>query len=170
MFKIETERLIIREYAFEDDIFILKLLNDPSFIENIVDKNVRTIEAARNYLSTGPMASYEKNGFGLWCVVLKEGNIAIGMCGLIKRDVLDDIDIGYAFLPEYCSKGYAIESVAAVKKYANTNLGIKRVVAVVNPENARSIKLLEKMNFVYEKMVRLAPEEKEIKLFASIEK
>ncbi|MBA4317275.1 MAG: GNAT family N-acetyltransferase [Flavobacterium sp.] len=170
MFKIETERLIIREYTFEDDIFILKLLNDPSFIENIVDKNVRTTEAARNYLSTGPMSSYEKNGFGLWCITLKEGNIPIGMCGLIKRDVLDDIDIGYAFLPEYCSKGYAIESVAAVKKYANINLGIKRVVAVVNPDNARSIKLLEKMNFVYEKMVRLAPEEKEIKLFACVEK
>ncbi len=169
MFKIETGRLIIREYTFEDDAFILKLLNDPSFIENIVDKNVRTLEEARNYLSTGPMSSYAKNGFGLWCVVLKDGNLPIGMCGLIKRDVLDDIDIGYAFLPEFCLKGYAVESAEAVLKWAGINLGIKRIVAVVSSNNARSIKLLEKLNFVYEKMVRLAPEEEEIKLFASAE-
>lgn len=164
---IETSRLILRELNFEDDAFILKLFNEPSFIDNIGDKKVRTLEDAQNYLSTGPMLSYIKNRFGLLCVVLKENNVPIGICGLIKRDMLEDIDIGYAFLPEFCSKGYAIESASAVKEYANNNLEINRLIAVVKPGNESSIKLLKKMNFVFEKMVKLSPDEEEIKLFAS---
>ena len=167
MMVIETDRLHLRQFSTDDAGFILRLVNEPSFIENINDKGVRTLDDARAYLQNGPLASYEKNGFGVWCVLLKETGQPIGMCGLIKRDALDDIDVGYALLPEFCSMGYAIESAAAVVSYAKTALGLERIVAIVNPENKRSIRLLEKLGFRYERMVRLSEDDREIKLFAT---
>jgi RimJ/RimL family protein N-acetyltransferase len=92
--------------------------------------------------------------------------LPIGICGLLKRDVLDDVDIGYALLPEFCSQGYALESASAVMTYAWEKLGLQRVVAVTNPNNESSIRLLEKMGFQYERMVRLSEDAPEIKLFA----
>ena len=106
---IETERLVLRHLSTEDAGFILELLNEPSFIRNIGDRGVRTIEGANTYILNGPVASYARNGFGLYLVKLKETDESIGMCGLIKRDTLDDVDIGYALLPRFWSKGYAVE-------------------------------------------------------------
>lgn len=163
---LETQRLSLRQCVIDDVDFTLRLLNEPSYIENIGDKGVRDIEAARSYLLNGPIASYEKNGFGLWLVLLKDTNTAIGMCGLIKRDFLEDVDIGYAFLPEYCSKGYALEAATAVMSYAKNAFDLKRVVAIVNPQNYRSISLLEKLGFQYQKMIKLSKDDQEIKLLA----
>src|SRR6185503_13067540 len=106
---LETERLQIRQLSREDAPFILQLVNEPSFIQNIGDRGVRTLADANSYILNGPVASYARNGFGLYLVVLKETNESIGMCGLIKRAGLDDVDIGYAFLPKFWSKGYAVE-------------------------------------------------------------
>jgi RimJ/RimL family protein N-acetyltransferase len=163
---LETERLLLRQFSAGDAEFILALLNEPSFIQNIGERGVRTLEDAKAYILNGPVASYAKNGFGLYLVLLKETNESIGMCGLIKRDGLDDIDIGYAFLPKFWSRGYAVESALAVKTYAKDVIGLKRVVAITDPANEGSIRVLEKIGLRFEKMVRLSEDDIELKLFA----
>jgi RimJ/RimL family protein N-acetyltransferase len=167
MVVLETNRLRLRRLEVDDADFILRLLNEPSFLQNIGDKGVRTRDDARLYILNGPVASYEKFGFGLYLVELRESGAPVGMCGLLKRDVLEDVDIGYALIPEFWSKGYAVESVTAVMSYASKVLGLKRVVAVVNPDNQSSIRLLERIGFRFERMVRLSDGGPEIKLFAS---
>ena len=111
---LETDRLILRQLSTEDAAFILELVNEPSFIQNIGDRGVRTLEDARAYILRVAISSYEKNGFGLYLVELKDSGQSIGMCGLIKRDGLEDVDIGYAFLPRFWLKGYAVEAAAAI--------------------------------------------------------
>ena len=162
---IETERLSLRQFSLADAAFIRELLNEPSFIQNIGDRGVRTLSDAEKYLETGPIASYARNGFGLYLVRLKESNEPIGMAGLIKRDALEDVDVGYAFLPRYWSKGYAIESVLALMEYAKNIVRLQRVVAIVDPANQGSIRVLEKAGFQFEKMVRLSEDDIELKLF-----
>jgi len=163
---IDTPRLTLRCLDLDDAPFYLRLLNDPSFIENIADKGVRTLDDAREHLRNGPIASYARHGHGLWMVELKDTGTPIGICGLIKRDVLDDVDVGYALLPEFCGQGYAAEAAAAALAYGRETLGLQRVVAVVNAENARSLHLLGKLGFRYERMVRLSPADREIQLLA----
>src|SRR5580700_8038038 len=126
----ETERLILRRLSTDDDAFILELLNEPSFLQNIGDRGVRTLEDARGYILKGPVASYERFGFGLFLVALKETAVPLGICGLLKRDALEDVDIGFAFLPRFWSQGYAFESAAAVMAFGREALGIRRVVAI----------------------------------------
>jgi RimJ/RimL family protein N-acetyltransferase len=163
---IETDRLHLRLLSVDDAEFILRLLNEPSFIQNIGDRGVRNLDDAEAYIQKGPIASYERFGFGLWMVETRSDGTPIGICGLLKRDVLADVDIGYALLPEFWSQGYALESAAAVVSYAGEKLGLKRVVAVTNSDNESSIRLLEKMGFQFERMVRLSLDAPEIKLFA----
>jgi RimJ/RimL family protein N-acetyltransferase len=167
MMILETDRLQLRMLTADDAGFVLRLLNEPSFIQNIGDRGVRTIDDAQAYIQKGPLASYETFGFGLWLIELKSEGTPIGICGLLKRDVLPDVDIGYALLPEFCSQGYAFESASAVLLYASEKLDLKRVVAVTNADNKNSIRLLEKMGFKYERMVRLSEGASEIKLFAA---
>jgi RimJ/RimL family protein N-acetyltransferase len=163
---LSTERLVIREMAEDDDApFILELLNDPSFIRNIGDRHVRTLDGARAYIRNGPAASYERFGFGLWLVELKDG-APIGMCGLLKRDVLEDVDIGFAYLPAYQAKGYGLEGACAVLDYARAVLQRPRVVAIVNEDNAASARLLEKLGMKFERMVQPFPDEPPLRLFA----
>ena len=164
---LETHRLRLRRLSVDDAGFVLRLLNEPSFIQNIGDRGVRAVEDAQAYILNGPVASYEKHGFGLWMVETKECETHIGICGLLKREVLEDVDIGYALLPEFWSKGYALESASGVLSYAREKLGLNRVVAVVNPKNQSSIRLLEKLGFAFEKMVRLSADAPEIKLYAA---
>lgn len=164
---IETERLQLRRLSVDDAEFILRLLNEPSFIQNIGDRGVRTLDDARAYILKGPVASYEKFGFGLWMVETKPRATPIGICGLLKREVLEDVDIGYALLPEFWSQGYALESASAVMSYAREKLRATRVLAVVNADNQSSIRLLEKLGFQFERMVRLSENAQEIKLFAA---
>lgn len=162
---LETERLTLRQFTAEDAPFILELVNEPSFIQNIGDRNVRSLADAVKYIEAGPVISYIRNGFGLYLVQLKESGESIGMCGLIKRAALEDVDIGYAFLPKFWSKGYAVESALAVKEQAHS-LGLRRLVAIVDPANIGSIRVLEKLGLTFEKMVRLAADDIELKLFA----
>ena len=163
---LETERLILRQLTTDDAEFIFELLNDPSWIQNIGDRNIRNLDDACAYIVNGPVASYAKNGFGLWLVELKETNESIGMCGLIRRDTLEDIDIGYALLPRFWGQGYAIEAARAAKDYAKDVVGLKRLVAIVDPANEGSIRVLEKLGLRYEKMVRLSADDIDLKLFA----
>jgi RimJ/RimL family protein N-acetyltransferase len=163
---IETERLRLRPLSADDAEFMLRLLNERSFLDNIGDRGVRTIEDARAYLAEGPLASYERFGFGLCRVELKETTVPTGICGLLKRDVLEDVDIGYALFPEFWSKGYAHEAATAIMTLAREQFGFKRVLAITNPNNKSSIRLLEKMSFRFERMVRLTDDAPESKLFA----
>jgi ribosomal-protein-alanine N-acetyltransferase len=163
---IATQRLRIRPIEIGDAAFLLRLLNDPAFIRNIADRNVRTLDDAVRYMEAGPIASYAKNGFGLWLVTLADSGEPAGICGLLRRDVLPDVDIGYAFLPEFTGRGYAFESARAVLEFGRNTLGFRRIVAVVDQDNAPSIRLLEKLGFRRESTVRLAPNDKELLLFA----
>ncbi len=163
---LQSDRLILRHFSDEDAGFILKLLNEPSFIQNIGDRKIRSLEGAKLYIQNGPVASYTQHGFGLFLVALKETGESIGMCGLIRRSTLDNVDIGYAFLPSFWSKGYAVEAALAVKHYGRDVIGLKRIVAITDPQNAASIRVLEKIGMKFEKMVRLSEDDIELKLFA----
>lgn len=167
MLILETDRLRLRRLSDEDAEFMLGLLNEPSFIRNIGDRGVRTMDDARTYIFSGPVTSYEKHGFGLWLIEVKDSGAPAGICGLLKRDALDDTELGYALLPEYWSKGYAFESASAVMSYASEELGLKRVAAITDVENQSSIRLLERIGFRFEKMIRLPDDASELKLFAA---
>ena len=167
MIVVETERLTLRRLEIRDSEFILGLLNDPSFLRFIGDKGVRTLDDAREYISSGPLASYERFGFGLYLASLKIDGAPIGICGLLKRDSLKDVDVGFAFLPQFWSKGYAFEAASAVMAYGRNALGLGRIVAVTSPDNEASIRLLEKLGLKFESMVRLSKDSPEIRLFAS---
>jgi RimJ/RimL family protein N-acetyltransferase len=166
---LETERLALRHLTTDDAAFILELLNEPAFIRYIADRGVRSLADARRYIQDGPVASYARHGFGLYLVELKDSSIPIGMCGLLKRDSLDDVDIGYAFLERFWSKGYAYESASAVLDYGYKMLGLKRIVAITSPDNYGSIRVLEKIGLRFDRMVRLPGDTEEIRLFVSQE-
>ncbi len=147
MIVCETRRLIIRKFEMTDVDYVLRQLNEESFIRNITDKKVRNLAAAKKYLEEGPFSSYKINGFGLYVVQLKESNTRIGMSGLVKREELEHPDLGYAFLPEYWGKGYAAEAGAAVLKYGFHSLDLDKVLAVTLPNNRPSNNLLIKLGF-----------------------
>jgi RimJ/RimL family protein N-acetyltransferase len=162
---IETDRLTLRFASIEDAEFILELLNDPDWLKFIGDRGVRTIEQARNYISQSFVRMYEDLGFGLYLVETKD-RTAVGICGLIKRDYLQDIDIGFAFLPQYRRNGFAFEAADAVIKFARQKFGLTRLVAITSENNANSIKLLKKLGLQYEQLLKLPGQEEQVKLFA----
>lgn len=162
-----TPRLRVRALTAADAAFIVTLLNDASFIRNIGDRGVRTVEDALAYLSAGPLASYARHGFGLCAVDLAADGRPIGICGLLQRDTLPAPDIGFAFLPQYWSQGYAYEAALAVTADARTRLGLDTLLAIVNPDNGASIRLLERLGFRFDRMFRLNDDGPELKLFAA---
>ena len=164
---LETERLRLRRLTFDDAAFIFDLVNEPSFLHFIGDKGVRTLDDARGYLSAGPMASYEQHGFGLYLVALKATDTPIGICGLLKRESLDDVEVGFAFRPAFWLQGYAFESASAVLAYGRRDLGLRRIVAIAQPDNIGSTKTLEKIGLTFERKIRLSEDDLEILLFAS---
>jgi RimJ/RimL family protein N-acetyltransferase len=163
---IETDRLVLRRLSIDDAPFILELLNEPSFIRYIGDKGVRTLDDARAYIAN-QVASYERFGFGLYLTLRKEDDAAIGICGLVKRDSLEDADLGFAFLPTFWSHGYAVEAASAVMAYATSICQLPRVVAVTDPGNLASIKVLQKVGLRFIRMARLLADGPELKLFSS---
>ena len=164
---VETGRLRLRHFHVGDAAFIVRLLNEPSFIQFIGDKDVRTVEDANQYLLNGPLHSYEHFGYGLNMVELKETGEPVGMCGLVRRDDLDDPDVGYAFLEQYWSNGYARESAEAILIHARETLGLNRIVAIVTSENHSSIKLLENVGLNFDRMIKMPEDGVELKFFVS---
>jgi len=161
-FALETPRLRLREFSIADAPFILRQLNEPSFIENIADRGVRDLQQATVYLENGPISSYRAHGFGLWAVVEKHRCEIIGMCGLVKRPHLEHPDLGYAFLPEHFGQGYAFEAAHACLYVAKQQFRLETLLAIVNIENAASRKLLEKLGFHYERMMAMHENEPEL--------
>ncbi|MBA3445664.1 MAG: GNAT family N-acetyltransferase [Gemmatimonadales bacterium] len=164
---LETKRLKLRLITLDDGEFILELLNDPDFVRFVGDKGVRTIDDACRYILSGPKASYDRYGFGLWLVELQSPKLSIGICGLLKREPLEDADLGFAFLPRFRSCGYARESASAVLQHGREVLGLKRIVAITDRDNAGSIRVLEKLGMSFERMIRMSPDQPEIELHAS---
>ena len=150
---LETERLFLREFILGDTEFIIELLNSPGWIKYIGDRNVRTTDEAIAYLENGPIKSYALNGFGLCLVGVKENNTPIGMCGILKRDTLEKPDIGFAFLPRFCSNGYAYEATKAVLHSVLQKNKYDQIAAITLPGNGRSIGLLKKLHFRFEKKI-----------------
>ena len=155
---LETDRLILRHFTTDDAEFILRIMNEPAFIANIGDRGIRTLDHASTYLLNGPIASYEQHGHGLYLVALKHTLEPIGICGLLKRVQFEDIDIGYAFLPDFWSRGFAFESATAVLEFAHRSLRVARTIALVSPDNRASIKLLEKLGFSFLEHRQMKPE------------
>jgi RimJ/RimL family protein N-acetyltransferase len=164
---LETERLILRELVPDDAPFMLELLNDPAYILNIADRGVRDVEGASRYLEERWRASYAEHGFGLWVVVHRETGASTGLCGLVRRDGLDDVDIGYAFLPAFRGRGFALESALGVKAHARDVVGLTRLVAIVTPGNARSIQVLERLGMRFERTLRLPGDASDVALYAT---
>lgn len=162
---LETGRLVLRRLTPADAPFIVELLNDPDWIRYIGDRGVRTVEQAADYIERGPAAMYARHGFGLYLTELKAGGEPIGLCGLIRRDFLEDVDIGFAFLPRYRGAGYAREAAESVVRYAAT-LGLRRLVAITTQDNERSAQLLERLGLRFERMVAYPGEEEDLRLFA----
>src|SRR5512143_994169 len=162
-----TKRLRIRRLDAGDVAFLVRLVNEPSWIRYIGDKHVRSVEDARRYLEQGPLAMYGRFGFGLYAVELRETREPIGMCGLIRRDALPDVDLGFALLPEHWRSGYAFEAATAVMAHGRTAFGLRRIVAVLSRDNDRSRRLLVRLGFRFERTVRLSPEDEELDLYAA---
>lgn len=164
-FATQSDRPVLRPFTLNDAPFILRLLNEPSFLQHIGDKGVRDLEGAKAYLTSGPLASYARHGHGLMAVVLKETGEPIGMCGLLKRDNLDHPDLGYAFLPEFWSKGYAREAAKATLDHGSKELGFQTILAIVSQDNAASIRLLEKLGFAFVRLEAMYPDEPEVAVY-----
>lgn len=151
----ETKRLLLCRLDPKDAAFIFELMNDPSWKRYIGDRGIKTLEDAEAYIRNGPVKSYHQFNFGLYAARLKDTNLPIGLCGLLKRDNLDDADIGFAFLPQYAGKGYAFESAGAIIDHAASVLGMRRILAIASPDNSRSVTLLEKLGFSFKEMIRM---------------
>ena len=164
-FSLETERLTLRRFTPADAPYMLRQLNEPGFIANIADRGVRSVEQATAYLENGPITSYRLNGFGFWAVIEKAGGSVIGMCGLVKRDNLPDPDLGYAFVPEYFGKGLAFEAARACVTAAKQDFALPRLLAIVNPGNQASRRLLEKLGFGFTGMRPVYANEPELCLY-----
>jgi RimJ/RimL family protein N-acetyltransferase len=164
---IETERLVLTHLADRDAEFIRGLLNEPSFIRYIGDRGVRTADDARRYIQDGPVAGYARYGYGLLRVGLKADDTPIGICGVLKRDTLPEPDLGFSLLPAWWSKGYANEAASAVIQHARGPLRLGRILAITSVDNESSIRLLGKLGFQFERMIRLGDDTTELRLFSS---
>ena len=160
----ETDRLTLREFVLDDAPFVRELVNEPGWKKYIGDRGVNSVEDARGYIQRALLDSYAKNGFGLWAVELKEAGELIGMCGLIKRDTLEDVDIGFALLERFEGNGYAREAANATLELAQDRLGIRRIVAITTQDNLRSGSLLERIGMHFEKLIDDGGEQ--LRLFA----
>ena len=165
-FRLETERLCMRRLTLDDADLMLAIWNDPAFIIHVGDRGIRTIAEARENMSEGALKLYEDYGYGPYRVALKSDDTAVGTCGLFRRKGLEDTDIGYGFLPEFCRRGYAYESARAVLEHARADIGLARIIAIVSPDNAASIGLTERLGLRFEKTARLPGEGKDVSLYS----
>lgn len=162
---LETSRLTLHEMTLGDAGLMLAIWNDPAFVRYVGDRGIRTPEAAEEAMRQGILRLYEDYGYGPYRVALKDSGDAIGICGLFRRDGLDDPDIGYATLPEYCGKGYAFEAGRAVIEHATTGLRLERLIAIISPENAASISLIGKLGFEFERMHRMPNDDDDVCIY-----
>ncbi len=159
---LETVRLNLRRVTLDDVELMLAIWNDPAFIRNVGDRGIRTADEGADAMEKGVFHLYETYGYGPYRVALKDCDTAIGLCGLFRRDGLDEPDIGYAVLPEYCGKGYAYEASCAVIEHARSDLGLTRLIAIISPDNEASIGLVRKLGLRFERMQLMPDDDKEV--------
>ncbi len=164
---LATERLTLQALTLEDTDFILELVNSEGWIKNIGDKKIKSTTDATFYLQEGPLRSYARYGYGLSKVVLKGTNTTIGMCGIVNRETLDHPDIGFAFLPEFMAKGYAVEIASATLRHALSVWQLATVLAITLPSNLRSIRLLEKIGLTLQQEIRFPPANETLLLYST---
>ena len=164
---IETERLTLREFTPDDAPFVLALVNDPDWITYIGDRGVRTLDDARTYITDRLRKGYQDFGFGMWLVERKQDGASIGMCGLLKRDYLDALDVGFALLPDFRGQGYAFEAAAASVEYAKNKLGAERVLGFTLVRNDPSAKLLKKLGMTYERNFKIPNDDADLELYGA---
>jgi RimJ/RimL family protein N-acetyltransferase len=160
-----TARLRLRSAGPGDAAFYLALLNDPGFIEHIGDRGIRTLDEAHRAVLDGPVGMQEARGHSLYVVELKGAGTPLGMCGLIKREALDGVDLGYAFLEAHRGRGYAYEAARAVLALAPA-LGLQRVLAITSPNNIASNCLLRKLGMRFERFMHVVPEDRGSNLYS----
>lgn len=150
---LRTERLDLEWLTLDDAALMLDIWNDPAFLRYVGDRGIRTIADAQTAIAEGPLALYAEHGYGPYRMTLRESGTPVGICGLFRRDYLDDPDIGFAVLPAHCRQGLALEAALAVREHARGDLGIDRLTAIVSPRNAASIALIEKLGLRFERMI-----------------
>lgn len=163
---IETSRLRIRRFTKDDASFIFHLLNDPSFIENIGDKKIQNNADAAQYLEQGPLQSYQHRGFGFNLVALKSTDEAIGMCGLVKREELENPDLGYAYLSAFQGQGFATEAATAILAELSNSKRLKSVSAITSPVNTASNQVIIKVGFKFEQVIEFKGEDTNLYTYA----
>jgi RimJ/RimL family protein N-acetyltransferase len=162
---LDTERLTLRTLDADDAPFYLELVNQPSFLKFIGDKGVRTVEAARQAIADGPQAMQRERGHSLYLVQRRSDGAPLGMCGLIKRDSLPGVDIGYALMPEFWGQGYAHEAAAAVLAHGRDSVGLDRLMAITSPQNQSSIGLLLKLGLRFVEFTHLPPDQRPTNIY-----
>ncbi|MFT5500271.1 MAG: ribosomal-protein-alanine N-acetyltransferase [Woeseiaceae bacterium] len=164
---LQTERLILSRLSYDDCEFIYELVNEPVFKRFVGDKQVATLTDAREYLKNGPIGSYERHGFGMFRVSVRDGGEPLGICGLVKREQFADPDLGFAFLRRSWAQGYALESAQVVLEYGKKQLGLSRIIAIADPDNSASVRLIEKLGLEFEGTVRIEGDTSDINLYAT---
>lgn len=162
---LNTERLELRWLTSDDAPMMLRVWNDPAFLRYVGDRGIRTLEQARAAIEAGPMSLYSQYGYGPFRLRLLDGSADVGICGLFRRDTLDDPDIGFAILPDHCGRGLGFESSVAVLDHARHALGLDAVTAIVSPDNEASIGLLEKLGLHYDRAIRMPGDEHDVRLY-----
>ncbi len=162
---LQSERLCLRELMLEDALFIIELTNSPAWLRFIGDRNTKTEALAKAYIERVGIKNYEKFGSGLYLVELKDAKISIGLCGIMHRQTLENPDIAFAFLPQFEGKGYAYEIASSMMNYAHKVLNINALMAIVLPENIRSIRLIEKLGMKFVKAFRFEDDTDELLLY-----
>ena len=162
---LDTARLELRWLTRDDAPMMLAVWNDPAFIRYVGDRGVRTVDQARAALDAGVLKLYADYGYGPFRVRRREDGADLGICGLFRRDGLDEPDIGFAILPDYCGQGFAFEAAVAVLDHARDVLKLPCVTAIVSPQNERSIGLLEKLGLRFEGPIRMPNEDHDISLY-----
>ncbi len=164
---LTTSRIVLDIATKKDAAFLHTLMNEPSYIKNIGDRNIKTVSDAENFIKEKFLKSYKDNGYGYYIVKIKESQKSIGICGLVNRKELNFIDIGYALLPHFWNNGFAFEATKALYDFALKNFNIKTIVAITDPNNKKSIALIKKLGLTYKKNIRLPDDEIECQLYSS---
>ena len=164
---IQTQRLYLREATTADAPFIYELLNSPKWLQFIGDRGIKNMADATAYIENSLIKSYREHGFGLYVMVVKETGMPIGICGLINRPTLPDIDIGFALLPDYEGLGYGFEAAKATLEYAKNQLGLTTILGITLPENTASSKLLEKIGLKLQKRGKIEGDEEELLIYST---
>ncbi|HLV15049.1 MAG TPA: GNAT family N-acetyltransferase [Xanthomarina sp.] len=166
MIVAETNRLLITKFTENDATFFYKLAKSPNWIRYIGDRGLKTVTDAQLYLKEDTLKSYTEFGFGFYKLQLKENGELIGTSGLVKRDWLEYVDIGFALLPEYEGKGFGFEASEEILKLAKNQFHLNKILAITLPTNKKSVKLIEKLGLVFEKRVKPFEDDEELLLFA----